>query len=123
MEFFEEIEITKELVEKFSEVSGDKNPIHLDEEYCREFTKFEKPIAPGLLLASFFSRIIAETYPGPGSIYLSQDLKFINPCYIGESVRVSVVENKVEGNKYYLVTKILKGETVIIEGSALVLKK
>jgi len=124
MEFFEEIEISQDLIKKFSEISGDKNPLHLDPEYCRLHTNFEKPIAHGILLSSFFSRIIAEVYPGPGSIYLSQNLNFVRPCYVGENIRVYVKLDRIENNKYYLITEITNAENILlVEGQAIVLKK
>ena len=124
MEFFEEIEISQDLVKKFSEISGDKNPLHLDPEYCRLHTNFENPIAHGILLSSFFSRIIAEVYPGPGSIYLAQDLNFISPCYVGEKINVYIKLDRIENNKYYLITQIFNSEKVLlVEGKATVLKK
>jgi len=124
MEFTEKIEITKSLIEKFSEVSGDKNPIHFDDDYCREFTIFRSAIAPGMLITSFFSRIIAEVYPGPGSIYLSQDIRFLNPCYVGEIITVKIRLDFNKGNKYHLITEIFNEDNIkLVEGSAIVLKK
>lgn len=123
MVYNEKIKITQEMVNSFSEVSGDKNPIHLDEEYCKT-TIFKKPIAHGILLSSFFSKIIAEKYPGPGSIYLRQYLNFLKPCFVGEEIEVIVSLNSVENGKYELNTKILNsiGE-ILINGEALVLKR
>jgi len=123
MEVFKSFLITSELVTKFAILSGDKNPIHIDAEYAKQ-TVFGKPIAHGMLLSSFFSSIIAEDYPGPGSIYLKQDLSFLKPCFIGEKVKVVVTLIKQEGNKYFLSTKIYNAHNELaIEGNALVLKK
>jgi 3-hydroxybutyryl-CoA dehydratase len=119
----EKIKITKEMVINFSELVGDKNPLHLDTEYCAN-TKFEKPIVPGMFLSSFFSKLISEKYPGPGSIYLSQNLSFISPCFINDTVNVVIELKEKINNKYYLKTIIydLDGNK-IIEGDALILKK
>lgn len=65
---------------QFSELSKDKNPIHLDESYARD-TQFGNPIVHGMLAASIFSAIIANELPGSGSIYLHQDLDFRSPLY------------------------------------------
>ena len=67
--------ITSEDVRKFSELSGDTNPIHLDEKYAKE-TRYKKNIAHGLMCASYFSGIFGTKLPGLGSIYVSQSLKF-----------------------------------------------
>jgi 3-hydroxybutyryl-CoA dehydratase len=119
----EKIKITKEMVINFSELVGDKNPLHLDMEYCAN-TKFEKPIVHGMFLSSFFSKLISEKYPGPGSIYLSQNLSFISPCFVDDTVNVVIELKEKINNKYYLKTIIyaLDGNK-IIEGDALILKK
>ena len=115
--------ITKELVNNFIQVSGDNNPIHWDKEYCKS-TSFKKPIAHGLLLASFFSNLIATEYPGKGSIYLSQSLSFQKPCFIGDEILVKIQLQKKENSKYFLYTTISNANNeILVEGEALVLKK
>jgi 3-hydroxybutyryl-CoA dehydratase len=119
----EKIHITKELVINFSKVSGDENPIHLDEDYSKN-TIFKKPIAHGMLLASFFSKIISEVYPGHGSIYLSQTLNFLKPCFVGEEINVKITLISEHNGKYKLNTQILNNDNVIlIDGEALILKR
>lgn len=122
MRISEKIIITEKMVEDFSNLSGDKNPIHLDEEYAKG-TSFNTRIVQGLLVSSFFSKIISNSYPGNGSIYLRQNLNFINPCFIGDEIEVIIELEKKEGNKFFLNTNILRKDTIIVEGSALVLKK
>ena len=123
MEITEKILVSKSLVEPFSEISGDKNPIHLDENYAKN-THFRHTIAPGILLVSFFSKIIANTYPGIGSIYLSQESKFISPCFVGDEIIVKVSKISQDKNKYELATQILSLDgRIIIDGKAKVLKK
>lgn len=122
MRVSEKITITDKMVRDFSELSGDKNPIHLDEEYSKN-SIFGKRIVHGMLLSSFFSKIIATNYPGEGSIYLKQDLNFKNPCYINDEIEIVVELDKKENNKYYLKTKIIRDDIEIIEGNAIVLKK
>jgi 3-hydroxybutyryl-CoA dehydratase len=123
MIFSEEIEVTEKMVNNFSNLVGDKNPIHIDPEYAKN-TIFKKPIAHGMLISSFFSKIISETYPGHGSIYLSQSMKFLKPCYVGEKIIVSIELISEINGKYELSTKIHNTEnTLLVEGSSLVLKK
>jgi 3-hydroxybutyryl-CoA dehydratase len=122
MEVSKSIQITDELVINFAKLSGDNNPIHLDEDYAKN-SIFGKRIAHGMLLGSFFSTLIAEEYPGPGSIYLNQTLNFKKPCFIGDVIKVIVSLDKQEDKKYFLNTIILNSsQEVIIEGTSLVLK-
>lgn len=119
----EKITITEEMVIRFSELTGDKNPLHLNSEYCAT-TKFKKPIVHGMLLSSFFSKLISEKYPGPGSIYLNQDLSFVSPCFIGDTINVVVELKEKMNNKYYLKTTIYDlNDDKIIEGSAIILNR
>ena len=86
--FFEDLHIGQEAsikkilreedVIKFAQVSGDFNPVHLDENFAQK-TIFKKRIAHGFLTASLISTVIASDLPGPGSIYLSQTIKFLAP--------------------------------------------
>jgi 3-hydroxybutyryl-CoA dehydratase len=78
---------------KFSEVTGDRNPVHLDAEFAAR-TIFKEPIAHGMLTASYISAVFGSELPGPGAIYVSQTLNFRAPVRIGDRVvaRVRVVE-------------------------------
>lgn len=67
-------------VEKFAEVTGDKNPVHLDENFASQ-TPFKRPILHGFLGASIFSKVFGTEFPREGSIYLRQDMKFLRPMY------------------------------------------
>ncbi len=82
-----EVTVTRDMVMKFAEVTGDFNPIHVDEEYAKN-TKFGRCIAHGILIAGFFSRALVDTW-GVG-IYLGQEMKFTNPVYIGDTVLITV---------------------------------
>ena len=79
----------------FSELSLDRNPIHLDKEYAKKGI-FSDLIVHGLLTSSLISAVIANKLPGPGSIYLSQSLKFLKPVYHNEEVvaKVKIVDIK-----------------------------
>jgi 3-hydroxybutyryl-CoA dehydratase len=105
----------------FAGVSGDSNPVHMDEEYAAT-TVFKGRIAHGMLSASFLSTTIAAKLPGPGSIYLSQNLKFRAPVRIGDTVeaRVTVTELQPKG-RVALKTVCTVGDAVVIDGDALVM--
>jgi 3-hydroxybutyryl-CoA dehydratase len=109
-------------VVKFAEVSGDDNPVHLDEDYARG-TSFGGRIVHGILSAGLISATIAAKLPGPGTIYLRQNLKFCAPVRIGDRVeaRVSVAEIILERNRVVLTTTCVVGDVIVIDGDALVL--
>lgn len=79
-------------IDAFAEVTGDHNPLHLDEEYAAK-TRFGRRLAHGMLSASLISAVLAHELPGEGSVYLSQTLKFVRPVFPGDTVtaRVSVI--------------------------------
>lgn len=81
--------ITENDILLFAQVSGDRNPIHLDAAYA-ERTLFGKRIAHGFLIGSLISALLGNDLPGPGSIYLGQTLKFLAPIHIGDTVTVTV---------------------------------
>ena len=113
--------ITDETIRKFSSVSGDINPIHLDDEYAK-LTKFKRRIAPGLQVASYISALIANELPGPGSIYMEQSLRFLRPVYIDDVIEVKVTIIEVFNvNKIRLKTEVLNADgQLVLEGEALV---
>ena len=122
MESTTEKTVTIEDIKKFAEVSGDFNPVHLDEEFAKK-TIFKGRIAHGFLTASFISTIIATELPGPGSIYLKQSLKFLAPVYIDEKilVKVRIIEINIEKSKVKLITECFKNETLVLTGEAEIL--
>lgn len=79
--------ITEEIVRDFARISGDYNPLHMDIEYANT-TKFNNRIVHGMLLSSFFSRLIGMHLPGKKALYLLQNLRFKNPAYIGDTIKV-----------------------------------
>jgi 3-hydroxybutyryl-CoA dehydratase len=113
--------VTEQDVVQFAEISGDHNPVHLDEEYART-TRFKGRIVHGMLSASFLSTTIASRLPGPGTIYLAQNLTFRAPVRIGDLVeaRVTVAEIVREKARVVLKTVCRVGDTVVIDGDALV---
>src|SRR4030088_96509 len=81
--------ITEHDIALFADISGDRNPIHLDAEYA-ERSLFGKRIAHGFLIGSLISAVLGNVLPGSGSIYLGQTLKFLAPVHIGDEVTVLV---------------------------------
>jgi acyl dehydratase len=83
--FTEKIDESK--LQEFAKLSGDFNPLHMNEEYART-TKFKKRVCHGMLLASFFSKLVGMHLPGKNALYFSQDLNFQSPCYLGDQITV-----------------------------------
>ena len=81
------VKITESMLNNFATISGDYNPLHMDESYART-TSFEKRLCHGMLLASFFSRLVGMYIPGKGALYFSQSLNFKLPCFINDEVIV-----------------------------------
>ena len=92
--------ITEKDIEMFGEITGDFNPAHFDEEYAKN-TMFKKRISHGMLIGSLFSKLLGMELPGPGSIYISQTLRFRRPVYFGDVIKaeVTVKEINVEKNR------------------------
>ena len=109
--------VTEADVVLFAGVSGDFNPMHVNK-IAAEKSNFGSRIAHGMLTSSFISSVIGNLLPGPGAIYLSQELKFVKPVYIGDTVTatVTVVEKIEEKNRIVLSTQVFNqnDESVII---------
>jgi 3-hydroxybutyryl-CoA dehydratase len=90
--------VTDAAIRAFAEVTGDHNPIHLDDAFAAT-TRFGRRIAHGMFGASLISAVLGNDLPGPGSIYLSQTLKFLAPVYLGDTVIARVTVTKVRDNK------------------------
>jgi len=102
-------------IQLFVELSLDSNPVHLDEEFAKN-SIFGKRIVHGFLYASLISGVIGTKLPGPGAIYLSQELKFLRPVYLDEEVTVEVVvieKNEIK-RTIGLETKCYKGDGVLV---------
>jgi 3-hydroxybutyryl-CoA dehydratase len=114
--------ITDREIELFAEVSTDRNPVHLDDDYARD-TIFEGRIAHGMLTAGLISAVIGEQLPGHGTVYLGQTLKFMAPVRPGDMVeaQVEVTEIDYGRRRVTLATRALVGETVVLKGEAVVL--
>jgi len=106
-------------VQQFAAASGDTNPLHLDDEFAEQ-TRFRGRIAHGTLVGSLISAALARL---PGlTIYLSQDLEFHNPVRVGDrlTAECEIVED-LGDDQYRLTTKVRNGDTVVIDGEAVVL--
>ena len=114
--------ITDRDIEQFAEISTDHNPVHLDDEYARD-TIFEGRIAHGMLTAGLVSAVIGEQLPGHGTIYMSQNLKFLAPVRPGDSVHaeVKVVDMVIDKRRVKLDCRCeVNGKNVLV-GEAIVL--
>ena len=113
--------ITKKMVEDYANVSQDKNPIHLDNEYAKN-TIFKKRIVHGMLLAGLISSLIGNEFPGNGSIYLNQNLSFKKPVYLNETVEIVIKIIHINDKGWLeLETNCFTNNNLVIEGSALII--
>ena len=114
--------VTETDVYLYAGITGDLNPAHINETYAAG-TFFKGRIAHGMLTAGFISAILGMQLPGPGTIYLSQTLRFLAPVRMGDTItgRVEVVEVMPEKNRLRLQTTCKNQEgTVVLDGEALV---
>lgn len=91
-------EVTDALVRAFAELSGDFNPIHLDEEFAAR-TRFGRRIAHGMLTGAFISAVLGQEFAERKIVYLSQTMRFIAPVFIGDSVTVTSTVSHIRGDK------------------------
>ena len=86
-------------IANFAGVTGDFNPLHIDEEYARA-TRFKGRIAHGYLTASLITNVTGNQLPGPGGIYISQDFRFVGPVRSGDTITATVeIIEKIEGKR------------------------
>ena len=114
--------VTETDIYLYAGITGDFNPAHVNEVYAKN-TFFKTRIAHGMLTAGFISAIIANQLPGPGSIYLKQDLSFLAPVHIGDTItgRVEILELIPEKNRVRIKTTCSNQDGVIvISGEGLV---
>ncbi len=114
--------VTEADVVLFAGVSGDTNPVHLNEEFAKE-TMFHGRIAHGMLSASFISTVLGTKLPGPGCIYLSQNLKFRAPVRSGDTVSATATITDIVPDKKRVVMQTVCSvrNQVVIEGEAIVM--
>ena len=106
-------------IKKFAEISGDHNPVHLDDDYASK-SRFKKRIAHGLISGSFFSGLFGTKIPGPGCVYVQQKFNFKKPVYLGDIVVATVIVTSVDRSKRrVLFDTICKvGNKTVIDGFA-----
>jgi len=111
--------ITDEDIRLFSKVSGDRNPIHLDEEYAKK-SRYKKRIAHGLMSASYFSALFGTKIPGEGCVYVAQSLQFKRAVYIDDIVTATVIVKKIDLSKkrVFFDTICKVKNKIVIEGEA-----
>ncbi|MNC55100.1 (R)-specific enoyl-CoA hydratase [compost metagenome] len=109
-------------IQLFAEVSGDRNPVHLDAAYAAT-TQFQERIAHGMLTGALISAAIACTLPGPGTIYLGQNLRFTRPVKLGDALTVELeVLEKLPKNRVRIATRVFnQNNELVVDGEAEIL--
>ncbi|VAV91560.1 MaoC family protein [hydrothermal vent metagenome] len=111
--------VSEQDVTDFARISGDYNPLHMDEEYAKT-TAFGGRIAHGALTASYISAILGNDLPGPGAVFTTLELKFRSPVRIGDTVLAiaKVAEINTRRRRVVLDVRCMVGDTVIAKGKA-----
>ena len=113
----------QEHVVMFAKVTGDNNPVHLDEEYAAK-TIFKKPIIHGMLGATVFSKVFGTMFPGEGTIYLNQNLQFLKPMLVETkyTAQFEVIEVDREKHRATISTSVVNEDgKKVVDGSAVLL--
>lgn len=130
--FFEDLSVGQEAslsntvseadIVAFADISGDRNPVHLDADYAAK-TMFKERIAHGMLSAAYISAVFGMKLPGPGAIYMSQTLKFKAPVKIGDTVvtSVKVVELVPEKRRARFECVCTVNDKPVVEGEAMLM--
>ena len=120
-------EITKTIeqsdINAFADVTGDHNPVHVDEEFAKT-TRFGKRIAHGMLTASLISAVLANKLPGEGSVYLGQTLQFVAPVFPGDEITARVTVKEIREDKPIVKLETIcmnQRDEIVIRGEATVL--
>lgn len=109
--------ISAEDVMKFAEITGDDNPIHVDEDYAAEHSRFGRPIVHGVLLLGLISKVLGRDFPGHGSIAVGISCRFLRPVPVGSEVRVQIkVSEKIDENKHVKVRTYIYREGKMVLG-------
>ena len=120
-----EFRFSQDSVKRFAEVTGDNNPIHLDNEYAAS-TPFKKPIMHGFLSGTIFSKVFGTIYPGEGTIYLKQEMIFKRPMFVNitYTAKFNVTAIDAQKNTLEIDCKVVDAdEKVCIDGKATLLNK
>ena len=114
--------ITDEMIRLFADLTGDTNPVHLDEAYAAG-TRFGRRIAHGMIAAGLISATLANDLPGPGTVYLSQTLQFKSPVYPGDTITTTVEVKTARPDKPILTLATTcknQSDVLVLEGEAVV---
>ena len=114
--------ITEQDVATFAEISGDTNPVHLDENYAKQ-TRFGKRIAHGTLSMGLISAVLGNILPGHGTVYMSQKIKFVKPVYFDDTVTAEVEITAIRADKGIVTLKTVcanQKNEIVAEGEAVV---
>ena len=112
--------VTETDIVMFAGLSGDYNPVHVDQEYAGD-TRFGQRIAHGLLTTSFLSRLLGMELPGKGSVFLEQTLKFLKPVFIGDTITASAEILEIDSDRRILRLETIcrkQDNTVVLQGEA-----
>ena len=116
--------VTDELIRQFAEVSGDYNPIHLDEEFAKN-TRFGKRIAHGMLSGAFISAVLGNEFRDMKIVYLSQTMKFTAPVFIGDTITTTATVTNIREEKQIVTCETIctnqTGQTVVTGESKIML--
>jgi len=112
-----EVVVTESMVDDFAKLSGDNNPLHMDENYAKS-NNFKGRVCHGMLLASFFSRLAGMYIPGKNALYFSQSLKFQYPCFVNDRIEIhgEVIDKSLATKIITLKTTISKDKRQIVDG-------
>lgn len=117
-----DVVVTKELVDSFAKLSGDNNPLHMDDAYAAQ-TSFRERVAHGMIVGAFFSRLVGMHLPGKYALYLSQTLRFHTPVAVGTTlVIVGTVTHKTDAARTVAIRLSAEGpdKKLMVSGEALV---
>lgn len=112
--------LTAEDVEAYAKITGDRNPLHFDEEFAAA-TKFGRPVVQGGLTTGLLHALVAMDMPGPGSVFLSQDWRFTAPVYIGDTITATATVRGVHETKpvTQLEVEVVRDDgEIVLEGEA-----
>ena len=114
-------EVTDELIRKFAEVSGDFNPIHLDEEFAKT-TRFGRRIAHGMMSGAFISAVLSGEFAGRTVVYLSQTMRFTAPAFVGDTITATATVKNIREEKGIVTLETIctnqNGE-ILVKGEAI----
>jgi len=116
--------VTEEVVRAFADATGDFNPVHIDAEFAKT-SLFKERVAHGMLGAGLISAVLGTKLPGPNTIYLAQEMKFLAPVKLGDTITAEVeVLEKIDKPKLLKLKTVVRNQsgTVVIDGIATVKK-